>query len=233
MGHFFRGEFAEAEPSFADAAHYGPSAGMWLISGSALAYQSFIAGEQGDVERQVRLAEQAMQLARERGIQDVDGAAPLALGASLEARGNLEEARLVLEESVGVLRSYGQPIDLAFALIRHARVLRALGHRDAAAAIAEARATIDSCPDPGILEGWLAALEARPRARSIQSGDKLSKRELVVLRALTGPLSERDIARELFLSRSTIHSHATSIYRKLGVSSRAEAIRQARELGLL
>jgi LuxR family transcriptional regulator, maltose regulon positive regulatory protein len=55
----------------------------------------------------------------------------------------------------------------------------------------------------------------------------------VVLRALTGPLSERDIAREFYLSHSTIHSHTKSIYRKLEVSSRAEAIRRARELGLL
>jgi LuxR family maltose regulon positive regulatory protein len=233
MGHFFRGEFVEADPWFAEAARIGPSVGMWLIAGSALAYQSFVAGEQGDVERQARFAEQASQLARERGVENVDGEVPLALGASLEARGKLEEARRLLEESVDMLRSYGQPIELAFALIRQARVLRVLGKREVNTAIAEARATVDSCSDPGILDEWLTVLEARPRARSAQSGDELSKRELVVLRALTGPLSERDIARELFLSHSTIHSHATSIYRKLGVSSRAEAIRQARELGLL
>ena len=36
MGHFFRGEFAEAEPWFAEAALLAPPAGMWLIAGSAL-----------------------------------------------------------------------------------------------------------------------------------------------------------------------------------------------------
>ena len=54
-----------------------------------------------------------------------------------------------------------------------------------------------------------------------------------MLRLLTGTLSERDIGRELYLSYNTVHSHARSIYRKLGVSTRAEAIRQARSLGLL
>jgi len=234
MGHFFRGEPEEAEPWFADAARLGPSRGMWIIAGSALAYQSLIAGEAGDLERQEWVAEQATELVRERGVEEIDGEVPLALGVSRAARGKLEEARPLFEESVTVLRSYGQPIDLAHALVRQAPVLSALGERDAAAAaIAEARATVDSCPDPGILEEWVSALERLPRKRSGQGNGELSERELAVLRALTGPLSERDIARELYLSRNTVHSHTQSIYRKLGVSSRAEAIRQARELGLL
>ncbi|HSC51489.1 MAG TPA: LuxR C-terminal-related transcriptional regulator [Gaiellaceae bacterium] len=234
MGHFFRGEFVEAEPWFAQAAGLAPSAGMWLIAGSALAYQSFIAGEDGDVERQEWFAEQAAQLARKRGAEHVDGEVPLALGASLAARGKLDEARPLFDESVEVLRGNGQPIDLAHALIRQAAVLSALGEADAAAAaVAEARATIDCCPDPGILEEWVSALERSPRKRSGKENGELSERELAVLRALTGPLSERDIARELYLSHNTVHSHTRSIYRKLGASSRAEAIRRARELGLL
>jgi LuxR family maltose regulon positive regulatory protein len=61
----------------------------------------------------------------------------------------------------------------------------------------------------------------------------LSERERLVLRLLTGPLSERDIGRELYLSHNTVHSHTRSIYRKLGVSSRAEAIERARSDGLM
>ena len=41
------------------------------------------------------------------------------------------------------------------------------------------------------------------------------------------------IAAELFLSRHTVKSEAISIYRKLGVSSRAQAVVRSRELGLL
>jgi LuxR family maltose regulon positive regulatory protein len=61
----------------------------------------------------------------------------------------------------------------------------------------------------------------------------LSERELTILRALAGPLSQRDIGRELYVSHNTIHSHTRSIYRKLGASSRAEALRYARERGLI
>ena len=55
-------------------------------------------------------------------------------------------------------------------------------------------------------------------------GDDLSERELTVLRLLASDLSEREIAAELYLSFNTVHSHVKSIYRKLGVSSRAEAV---------
>jgi LuxR family maltose regulon positive regulatory protein len=50
---------------------------------------------------------------------------------------------------------------------------------------------------------------------------------------LTGKLTERDIGRELYLSHNTIHSHTRSIYRKLGASSRSEALENARGLGLI
>ena len=54
-----------------------------------------------------------------------------------------------------------------------------------------------------------------------------------MLRLLQGSLSERDIGRELYLSHNTIHSHTKSIFRKLGVSSRAEAVARASERGLI
>jgi LuxR family maltose regulon positive regulatory protein len=85
----------------------------------------------------------------------------------------------------------------------------------------------------GFPSGHVGA-EARARRRAPISHDvELSERELVVLRMLGGPLSERDIGRELYLSHNTVHSHARSIYRKLGVSSRVEALRRGRELGLI
>jgi LuxR family maltose regulon positive regulatory protein len=235
MAHFHRGEAAEAEFWFAETVRLSSSRGTWMVLASALACQSLIAGDQGDLERQRRLAEQAAQVAHEH---DIDGCfigeVPLSLGVSHAACGRLTEARPLFERSISAFRSSGQPLGLAHALIRQSRVLTAQGERGAAeAALAEARQTVDSCSDPGVLAQELQALDRRPRARGAQSGHKLSRRELVVLRALTGPLSERDIGRELYLSHSTVHSHAQSIYRKLGVSSRADAVRSARKLELL
>ena len=53
-----------------------------------------------------------------------------------------------------------------------------------------------------------------------------------MLQLLTSDLSERDIGRELYVSHNTVHSHVRSIYRKLGVSSRAHALERTRALGL-
>ena len=62
--------------------------------------------------------------------------------------------------------------------------------------------------------------------------DPLSDRELDVLRLLRSDLSGPDIARELTVSLNTLRTHTKSIYSKLGVNSRREAVRRAGELGL-
>ena len=61
----------------------------------------------------------------------------------------------------------------------------------------------------------------------------LSRRELEVLRLVAGGLSNREIGERLFLSLSTVKGHNASIFEKLGVRRRTEAIAQARNLGLL
>ena len=57
--------------------------------------------------------------------------------------------------------------------------------------------------------------------------------ELRVLPLLSTHLSLREIAGELFLSRHTVKSEVTSLYRKLGVSLRSQAVARSRELALL
>ena len=57
--------------------------------------------------------------------------------------------------------------------------------------------------------------------------------ELRVLALLPTHLSFRQIGERLFVSNNTVKSHAMSIYHKLGVSSRSEAVERAAELGLL
>jgi DNA-binding NarL/FixJ family response regulator len=61
----------------------------------------------------------------------------------------------------------------------------------------------------------------------------LSKRELTILQALQSGLSNKQIAKELFLAEQTVKFHLTNIYRKLGVGSRTEAVRYAYEHGLV
>lgn len=62
--------------------------------------------------------------------------------------------------------------------------------------------------------------------------ESLSDRELAVARLLRGDLTQREIADELYIAPSTVKTHITSIYRKLGVAKRSHAITRAAELGL-
>ncbi len=61
----------------------------------------------------------------------------------------------------------------------------------------------------------------------------LTDAEIRVLRSLANGLSNREIAKELWLTEQTVKFHLTSIYRKLGVSSRTEAIRVAFQRSLV
>jgi LuxR family maltose regulon positive regulatory protein len=61
----------------------------------------------------------------------------------------------------------------------------------------------------------------------------LSARELVVLRYLPSRLTNAEIAEEMYVSLNTVKTYVKSIYNKLGVSTRREAIERAEELGLV
>jgi LuxR family maltose regulon positive regulatory protein len=84
-------------------------------------------------------------------------------------------------------------------------------------------------------------LPAGPSARGVLATvtantalvEALSERELSVLRYLPSRLSNREIGDELYVSLNTVKSHLKTIYRKLDVERRDEAVRRARQLGLL
>jgi LuxR family maltose regulon positive regulatory protein len=102
----------------------------------------------------------------------------------------------------------------------------------------EAQLERDTAHRPLVLE-LLDALEPAPGPALAPLSeqavliDPLSERERIVLRYLGGVLSNVEIASELYVSVNTIKTHVKSIYRKLDVTGRREAIRKARELHLL
>ncbi len=232
MGLYLHGEFGAADRWFAESLMLAPASGRWLEAGSSMACRSLIAGEQARPDDQRLLAETAVALIHEHGVEDTCGEGWLALGASLAVQGRPEEALPPIERAIAILRSAGQPTGLAMALLRQVPVLRAVGQRERAeAAIAEAKSVIASCPDPGILADQLTAVKRSPRPAA-RPGQDLTERERTVLRLLKSGLHEREIGDELYVSRNTVHSHIQSIYRKLAVSTRAEAVERTRELGL-
>ena len=68
---------------------------------------------------------------------------------------------------------------------------------------------------------------------TVTGGTPLTPAELRLLPYLQTHLTFREIGQRLFLSRNTVSSEVGSIYRKLGVSSRSDAVQHATAIGLL
>jgi LuxR family maltose regulon positive regulatory protein len=78
--------------------------------------------------------------------------------------------------------------------------------------------------------------EGTPPSATPASGsliEALSQRELDILRLFKTELSGPEIAQELVIALSTVRTHTKSIYNKLNVNSRREAVKRAIELGLI
>jgi LuxR family maltose regulon positive regulatory protein len=165
--------------------------------------------------------------------------ASTALGAVLAREGRYEEARRRLEHVLTIRRRIVglTPWPTLSTLIVLAEMSLDSGDQAAARAVLdEARDLVAAEADSGDhLRTRIARLEQRltgPSRRNPLS-EPLTEREEAVLRLLRGDLSLREIGRELHVTSNTVKTHTRAIYRKLGVSSREEAIRRARDLGLL
>jgi len=86
-----------------------------------------------------------------------------------------------------------------------------------------------------LVESMLADAKESLRSMAIEAGSAvpLTTAELRVLQFLPSHLSFPQIGQRLFLSQNTVKTHALSIYRKFGVSSRSEAVLKAQSLGLV
>ena len=101
-----------------------------------------------------------------------------------------------------------------------------------------AREELAELADSGIVQSLVEHVarqlaEAHGDARQGEILDSPSDAELGVLQLLMTDLSTRQIAQQLFLSPNTVRSHTRSIYRKLGVNSRENAVARATALGLM
>ena len=155
--------------------------------------------------------------------------------------GRPETARRLLARAAELARIAGHPSQQVHVLTALADAALATGDRAAArAALEEARETAETGVAFPATARRLAAAEerlgkraGRAARRNGQLAEELTDRELSLLRALQGPLSQREIGHELYLSINTIKGYTKSLYRKLGAASRTEAVERGRQLGLI
>jgi len=209
----------------------------------ALGYLALIEADRERADEAVRLGSKATGLSDAPGFVEhfVVSIGHLALARAAELRGSLEDAERSSRRAVELARRGAGRLEVAATQLALARVRHLQGDRaEARELLRDARSVIQDCDDAGTLAAVLAAAEgglavvARGTALGGPSPrERLSDREVVVLRMLAGTLSRREIADSLYVSQNTIKTQIRSIYQKLDASDREAAVARARELGLL
>ena len=230
------GDVEAGDAFFQDAVSIGDAAASDVLA-EALCERSLLAIARNQWGQAEMLAAEARSALRRTGIQD-------ALVSAVEARtaihrGDAAAARreLVSAQRLRPLLTYTTPHLAVQARIELTRVYLALADLTGARTLmGEIDQLLRRRPGLGTLVGEAETLRARlaqERGSSVPGASALTAAELRLLPLLSTHLSFPQIAAEMFLSPHTVKSAAKSIYRKLGASSRNEAVTRAHELGLL
>ena len=182
--------------------------------------------------------------ARER-LEAVAPATPLralvlAAGAALAAdRGDIVQARRDASEALLLLNRLGgfAPWFVAESQIWLARALIRLSDAVTARTLLSGAARLQpQARDAPVLWAWLHEGWERADAFAAEAtgdGPALTTAELRVLRFLPSHMSFREIGARLHVSPNTVKTHALSVYRKLDVSCRSDAVARGRRVGLI
>jgi LuxR family maltose regulon positive regulatory protein len=209
-----------------------------FVAGAQLALLAAKQGAWGEAGQRARAAQ---ALVDESGLGDYSSSA-LAHVASArvalhEARAEDARAALTRAHRLRPELDHGLPwltIQVGLELVRAHLALAEAGA--ARTILTETEQVLEVRPHMGSLIEDARELHERVAATSGSGGAwamSLTGAELRLLPFLSTHLMFPEIASRLFISRNTVKSEAVSIYRKLGVSSRSEAIERAVEVGLL
>jgi LuxR family maltose regulon positive regulatory protein len=235
------GDLDDGDTFFEDAVSGGEKAEGPEAVAAALCERSLVAMARDEWTQAEALAGQARTVVRRAGIEE-SFVTPLVCAVharTAQHRGDIPAARqeLVSAQRMRHELTYALPYLAVQARIELAHACIAL--TDLAGAWTLTR-EIDELlrhrPGLGTLVGEAEALRAqlsKLRGPEAPGASTLTAAELRLLPILATHLSFPQIAEQMSLSRHTVRAEATSIYRKLGASSRNQAVARARDLGLL
>jgi LuxR family maltose regulon positive regulatory protein len=196
----------------------------------------------GELAVAAQLVEESLTTSEARGLDEHPPSemTHVAAGIVLLEHGDVERAEARFEQAAMLARRGGDRIEIAHALLWLGRGRASAGDTAGAAdALAAARAQLGHARVPNLVEiertveRAIAAAPVAPAADPAADGELLSAAELRVLELLPSDLTYREIADRLYLSLNTVRTHGQRIRRKLGASTRDEAVSTARRLELL
>ena len=233
------GQGDRADPILAHAAEVATEARALPAAAIALAERSLVAMQQQDWRQAATLAEQAQRVVQAGAL---DGYVASALVHAVAARvavhqGDVPRAQQDLARATRLrpLLTYALPYFAVQTLLELGRVCLALDDvAGARVVLRQARDVLRRRPDLGILpreveELWSKLDLSRGRTGGASS---LTTAELRLLPLLPTHLTYTEIGQRLYVSQHTVKSQAMSVYRKLGVGSRGQAVQRLRQLGL-
>lgn len=166
-----------------------------------------------------------------------------ALGELALLAGDAEDAAVQFSRALDLLRDVELPFDRAEIQLRAGVALAAVGERESGIErLTDAYRTARKLGAQPLARGAAAALDALgervdrrlgKRAAAELARGGLTRRELEVLRLVAAGGTNREIARDLYLSPRTVDMHVRNTLSKLGARSRTDATRRAAELGIL
>jgi LuxR family maltose regulon positive regulatory protein len=210
-----------------------------LVQG--LCQRASMAMARGDWALAERLGAHAAGVLRDTGTGQ-SYVTPLVCGTQARVaahRGRVADARreLVTSQRLRPILTYALPCAAVAARIELAHAHLALADvAGAGTLMSEIDQMLKMRPGLGTLVGEAEQLRmhlSKERGVSEPQASALTTAELRVLPMLATHLTFPEIADELFVSTHTIKSHVGSIYRKLGASTRSQAVTRSREMGLL
>jgi len=231
------GDLEAADACLRRAAEEATAAASTTALAAATAQRALIAAATGDEQGAASLAAESLALTPHDTARIGRGVLGRALWArELLRQGSWQEAisELAAADALLATSSPAVPWLAVQTSLAIARSRLALRDRSAAeSALAAADAVLLRHPQLGTLPDEVAELRRRASSEALGNPAALTKAELRLLPLLATHLSFREIGNRLFVSRNTVKTQAISVYRKLGVSSRSEAIERATEIGLL
>jgi len=241
LAHLMLGDRDGADLLFEDQVAQGRVVGGMIGGCIAFAERALLAIDRGAWDQAGRYLDQARAVARQAHLEEYPA---VALMHAVAARVALHQGDPA-EAGTELTRAQRLRPDLTYAIpylavqvrIELARCHLALPDTAAARTMLhEADEILRRRPGLGVFVQQAKELRAelaRAKGNSAPGASALTAAELRLLPMLCTHLSLPEIAEEMFLSRNTIRSQAYSIYRKLGVSSRSQAVATAGKLGLL